>query len=335
MSDDDSKRGIEDLRTFLLAHRPVDQRERTSIAAFLAQLTRLDAPFSEHADPVHVTASAIVVGARGVVLHRHKRLGIWIQPGGHVDAGESLADAAIREVVEETGLVTTHFSRRPTIVHVDVHPAPKGHTHLDVRLLLRGADADPCPPEGESPDVSWFVFEDARERADPGLAGILDALTQASILRPAGLDDAEGVAQCYIDSSNHALPGIVRAHSDDEIRHWVRNEMIPGGGVIVAQHPLGLLTGYAATAPGWLKHLFVEPAWQGRGVGSELLRWVQRSQPQGFSLWTFQQNLRARRFYESRGFRLAEETDGVGNEERSPDARYVWGGFGVSDRIRA
>ena len=39
--------------------------------------------------PTHVTASGIVVGRRGTVLHRHKRLGIWMQPGGHIDAGES------------------------------------------------------------------------------------------------------------------------------------------------------------------------------------------------------------------------------------------------------
>ena len=41
-------------------------------------------------------------------------------------------------------------------------------------------------------------------------------------------------------------------------------------------------------------------------------------------LWTFQCNLGARRFYERRGFVLTEETDGSRNEEREPDARYVW-----------
>jgi hypothetical protein len=41
-------------------------------------------------------------------------------------------------------------------------------------------------------------------------------------------------------------------------------------------------------------------------------------------LWTFQRNAQVRRFYESRGFVLVEETDGAGNEEREPDARYLW-----------
>ena len=66
--------------------------------------TRLAAPFDQDADPVHVTGSAIVVGPRGVVLLKHKRLGLWLQPGGHIDAGETPWDAALREAREETGL---------------------------------------------------------------------------------------------------------------------------------------------------------------------------------------------------------------------------------------
>jgi 8-oxo-dGTP pyrophosphatase MutT (NUDIX family) len=168
----------EALRGFLTHHQPVDEQERVSLIAFIEQLDRLDRldrPFAEDGGPVHVTSSAIVVGARGVILHKHKRLGIWIQPGGHIDEGEDPADAAVREVLEETGLKTTHFTGSPTIVHVDVHPAPKGHTHLDLRYLLRGPDADPEPPAGESPDVAWFSFEDALSVADVGLAGMLAA----------------------------------------------------------------------------------------------------------------------------------------------------------------
>jgi len=41
-------------------------------------------------------------------------------------------------------------------------------------------------------------------------------------------------------------------------------------------------------------------------------------------LWVFQRNERARAFYRRHGFVLVEETDGAGNEERTPDARYAW-----------
>jgi len=61
----------------------------------------------------------------------------------------------------------------------------------------------------------------------------------------------------------------------------------------------------------------------GRGVGSELLQVAKRA-CERLQLWTFQRNLKARRFYEARGFALVEETDGAGNEEKEPDARYLW-----------
>lgn len=159
------------------ARRPVDEREERSITEFVAATRRLERPFEEEADPTHITASAIVVGVRGVILHRHKRLGIWLQPGGHIDPGELPWDAAVREVLEETGLATVHPDGVPDLVHVDVHPGPRGHTHLDLRYLLLAPDADPCPPEGESPDVRWFTWPDALGIAEPGLRGILTHLT--------------------------------------------------------------------------------------------------------------------------------------------------------------
>jgi 8-oxo-dGTP pyrophosphatase MutT (NUDIX family) len=159
---------------------PVDERERFSIELFEHHLPRLARPYDEHADPVHVTGSAIVVGFRGVVLHKHKRLGLWLQPGGHLDDGETPADGALREAREETGLDVRHAGPEgtPDLVHVDVHPGPKGHTHLDVRYRLEvvDPDADPTPPEGESPDCRWFTWDEAAAVADAGLAGALGAM---------------------------------------------------------------------------------------------------------------------------------------------------------------
>lgn len=155
---------------------PVDDRERASIAAFLDAVKRLERPFDEHADLTHVTGSAIVVGPRGVVLHLHKRLGIWLQPGGHIDEGETPWDAALREAEEETGLEVRHPAAGPLLVHVDVHPGPRGHTHLDLRYLLEADDAEPAPPPEESQDVRWFSWDDAIAVADPGLVGALRAV---------------------------------------------------------------------------------------------------------------------------------------------------------------
>ncbi len=162
---------------------PVDARERVSIDAFVTAVAHLERPFDEHADLIHITGSALVVGRRGILLHRHKRLGIWLQPGGHVDPGETPWEAARRETVEETGLAATLFGADgdtpPDLAHVDVHAGGRGHTHLDLRYLVTVGDADPAPPPDESQDVRWFSWDEAAVVADLGLAGIVAALAAA------------------------------------------------------------------------------------------------------------------------------------------------------------
>jgi 8-oxo-dGTP pyrophosphatase MutT (NUDIX family) len=165
---------VEAVRRQVLTLRPVDAREVRSRDRILADLGHLQFPFDEHADPVHVTGSALVVSRRGVLLHRHKRLGLWLQPGGHVDGGESPWAASVRETAEETGLAAEHPEGGPLLWHVDVHDGGRGHTHLDLRYLLRAAPEDPRPPVGESPDVRWFDWPEAAAVADLGLAAALD-----------------------------------------------------------------------------------------------------------------------------------------------------------------
>ena len=166
----------EDLRTLVEDHEPSSSREVAARERFLSELDRLRAPCDEHAGPTHVTASGIVVGRRGTVLHRHKRLGIWMQPGGHIDPGEAPEDAAVREATEELGLAVAHPSTGPLLLHLDVHQAAHEHTHLDLRYLLLGAEEVPHPPPDESPDARWCSWEEAQQMADPAL---IDALPLA------------------------------------------------------------------------------------------------------------------------------------------------------------
>jgi 8-oxo-dGTP pyrophosphatase MutT (NUDIX family) len=172
--------GTAELRRAVAAFDAVTPRELSSRARFLAELHRLSDPFNREADPVHVTGSAIVVGPRGTILHWHKRLGGWLQPGGHVDAGETPWEAALREAREETGLPVRHPDGGPQLVHLDVHPAGP-HVHLDVRYLLLGADAEPSPPTGESQQVRWFSFTDAIAAAD---AALVDGLRRVAARQP-------------------------------------------------------------------------------------------------------------------------------------------------------
>lgn len=164
---------IAEILEVLSVRTPVDERERESIEKFLADVPHLVEPYDEALGLVHVTASAIVVSDAGdkVALHLHKRLGMWLQPGGHIDAGETPAEGALREAEEETGLPVRHEDGNGLFVHVDVHAGPKGHTHHDLRYVVRAPEVPMNPAEGESPDARWFTWDEAIEIADVGLVG--------------------------------------------------------------------------------------------------------------------------------------------------------------------
>ncbi len=170
---------LDGLRSQIERIVPVDEREAASIAQTLDRLGWPGDPFDEEANDHHLTASAFVISPRGVILHRHRRLGIWVQPGGHVDRGEDVEQAALRETLEETGLAVRHLDP-VELFHVDVHPGPRGHTHYDLRYVLVAPPDDPAPAEGESPDVFWFDFADALKRCEPALVPALEKLHQAS-----------------------------------------------------------------------------------------------------------------------------------------------------------
>jgi 8-oxo-dGTP pyrophosphatase MutT (NUDIX family) len=147
-------------------------------------MDRLADPFDRHAGPVHLTGSGIVSGPRGTVLHMHRSLHLWLQPGGHLETGEPPWEAALRETAEETGLPVRHPVAGPFLVHLDAHPA-NAHFHLDLRYLLLCDDAEPAPAAGESQEVRWFGLDEAMAIAD---AGLVDGLRRLDQLGPGPLE---------------------------------------------------------------------------------------------------------------------------------------------------
>jgi ribosomal protein S18 acetylase RimI-like enzyme len=141
-------------------------------------------------------------------------------------------------------------------------------------------------------------------------------------IRPARPGDADAVAEVFIASFD-TLTFLPKLHTDEETIDFVANKVMPEQEVLVAEED-GRIVGFVAMDGDSLEHLYVHPDSQGRGVGSALLERAKERMPRGFSLWVFQQNAQARRFYERRGLSLIERTEGAGNEERMPDARYEW-----------
>ena len=144
-------------------------------------------------------------------------------------------------------------------------------------------------------------------------------------IRSATRDDASQVAEIILLAKATAMPYLAKPHPDDEVRTWIRDQLLAHGEVFVATRD-DAPVGFVALGETDVDHLYVHPNNQGEGVGSALLDLAKGRRPSGFQLWVFQRNQRARSFYERRGLVLLYETDGQANEEREPDARYEWPG---------
>jgi 8-oxo-dGTP pyrophosphatase MutT (NUDIX family) len=130
----------------------------------------------------HVTGSAWIVSAdrRYYLLTHHRKLGRWLQLGGHADGDPDPAQVALREAREESGMQEFEAFRPDgelLPLDVDVHLIPASarepaHLHHDVRYLLIAASGQPLLASRESLEVRWFRIEN-----DAPLSG------EASLLR--------------------------------------------------------------------------------------------------------------------------------------------------------
>lgn len=80
----------------------------------------------------HFTATTFVVHQGKVLLHFHKKLGLWLPAGGHIERDELPEVAAVREVLEETGLTVQLYRPDPSYSFAD----SSQHLHRPQHLLL-------------------------------------------------------------------------------------------------------------------------------------------------------------------------------------------------------
>ena len=141
------------------------------------------------------------------------------------------------------------------------------------------------------------------------------------MIRRGGAEDVDAVAALY-ERSYATLTFLPTLHTLEEHRGWFGRVFAEREAWVYQEG--GSILGFVALTDDVLSYLYLEPSALGRGIGSALLAKAKECRPAGFTFWVFQQNERARAFYERRGCRLVRLTDGSANEERTPDALYEW-----------
>lgn len=142
--------------------------ERPLVDRFEAFVEGYRACFERSLPIGHVTGSAWLVDRRGerVLLTHHRKLGRWLQLGGHADGDYDTLRVALREAHEESGLDGI-AALDPRIFDLDIHPIPArpgepAHEHYDVRYALR-ANGDQTPiVSDESHDLAWIRIDELR-----------------------------------------------------------------------------------------------------------------------------------------------------------------------------
>jgi GNAT superfamily N-acetyltransferase len=147
----------------------------------------------------------------------------------------------------------------------------------------------------------------------------------AFLIRPSVALDGPEIAEIYLRAVRQAMPWLRLAHDDTQVRAWFSEEVPLRHGVWVAVTQ-GSVSAFLALSldQTWVDHLYVDPGFQGRGQGSELLTLAQSLSSGALRLWAFKRNQLARTFYEHRGFKAVEFGDGSTNQEGEPDVLYRW-----------
>lgn len=165
---------IDDKRFFLykhvLSYTPVDESEKISKRKVVELLEGYPNCFERDNMPGHITGSALLVDEKreNILLNHHRKIGKWLQFGGHSDGEANPFNVALRETIEESGITKTSFIYPFSgIFDIDVQLIPKykelqKHYHYDIRILLTTTQTD-FTVSNESKELKWIKIDNVKK----------------------------------------------------------------------------------------------------------------------------------------------------------------------------
>ena len=138
----------------------------------------------------HFTASSWIVNKKRThtLLTLHRKLGRWLQLGGHTDGNENLLEVALKEAEEESGLTSLKLVEE-SIFDIDKHIIPQRphvpeHFHFDVRYLIEADINEPLKMSDESISLAWIAFDSVVDMIgyNPSILRMLDKTSKSEIL---------------------------------------------------------------------------------------------------------------------------------------------------------
>ncbi|RZA37295.1 MAG: NUDIX hydrolase [Lysobacteraceae bacterium] len=146
------------------------------VQAFVELLEDTLDPFRRERLAGHFTSGAWLVSADGVriLMTHHRKLGRWLQLGGHADGERDMGQVALKEAQEESGL-TGLAVEGEAIFDLDRHWIPErkevpGHWHYDVRYVVRAGEDENYVVSEESLDLAWRSIAEVALDADESMS---------------------------------------------------------------------------------------------------------------------------------------------------------------------
>jgi 8-oxo-dGTP pyrophosphatase MutT (NUDIX family) len=124
---------------------------------------------------VDLCTDTFIVNNGAVLLRLHEKYNFWIAPGGHVDPGEDINQAALREVWEEVGLKVelvgpSTWNKQDFDINKDLvppifvnrHSVNEHHDHSSFIFVAKSDSREINPQEeaGKKAECVWVTQEE-------------------------------------------------------------------------------------------------------------------------------------------------------------------------------